>query len=177
MPAPGAFQRRPGHPHGRGCAKNEAVYGRRQTARDGANAGARAAIIGPTVCEHAFVVRLDKPVWRWGYESPASRGVATHDGPESCAGVREGAGEALAGVRAGWVIEPRHQWHRGADAVTKGGRQHCRQRYRELSAGPARSREPGHVRNLHAREQGGPMVARRVDRRPGRTGNAEAARP
>ena len=31
-------------------------------------------------------------------------GVATHDGPESCVGVREGAGEALTGVRAGPVL-------------------------------------------------------------------------
>ena len=36
-------------------------------------------------------------------------GVATHDGPESCVGVRKGAGEALTGVRAGWAIEPRNQ--------------------------------------------------------------------
>jgi hypothetical protein len=35
-------------------------------------------------------------------------GVATHGGPESCAGVREGAGEALTGVRAGWAMEPRN---------------------------------------------------------------------
>ena len=28
-------------------------------------------------------------------------GVAIHDGPESCVGVREGDGEALTGVRAG----------------------------------------------------------------------------
>jgi hypothetical protein len=48
--------------------------------------------------------------------------------------------------------------------------------YRELSGDPARSMEPGHARNLHAREQGGPMVARRVDRRSGRARNAEAAR-
>ena len=27
-------------------------------------------------------------------------GVATHDGPESCVGVREDVGEALTGVRA-----------------------------------------------------------------------------
>jgi hypothetical protein len=27
-------------------------------------------------------------------------GLASHDGPESCAGVREDAGEALTGVRA-----------------------------------------------------------------------------
>jgi hypothetical protein len=36
-------------------------------------------------------------------------GVAIHGGPESCAGVREGAGEALIGVRVGWAIEPRNQ--------------------------------------------------------------------
>jgi RNA-directed DNA polymerase len=35
-------------------------------------------------------------------------GVAIHDGPESCAGTREGAGEALTGVRAGWAMEPRN---------------------------------------------------------------------
>jgi hypothetical protein len=31
-------------------------------------------------------------------------GVATHDGPESCVGVRKGGGEALTGVRAGPVL-------------------------------------------------------------------------
>jgi RNA-directed DNA polymerase len=36
-------------------------------------------------------------------------GLAIHVGPESCVGVREGAGEALTGVRAGWAIEPRYQ--------------------------------------------------------------------
>src|SRR6266508_2976755 len=36
-------------------------------------------------------------------------GVAIHGGPESCADVREGVGEALAGVRVGRAIEPRNQ--------------------------------------------------------------------
>jgi hypothetical protein len=35
-------------------------------------------------------------------------GVAIHDGPELCAGVREGVGEALTGVRAGSAMEPRN---------------------------------------------------------------------
>ena len=108
-------------------------------------------------------------------KEPDAEGLAIHGGPESCAGVREGVGEALAGVRAGWASEPRNQWHRGADVVTKGGRPHRRQRYRELPADPARSREPGHVRKLHSREPGGPAVARPIW--SGRMGNAEAVRP
>jgi hypothetical protein len=72
-------------------------------------------------------------------EEPYIEGVATHGGPESCVVVREGAGEALTGVRAGWAIEPRNQGVRGADAVAQRGRQHCRRRFREPSADPARS--------------------------------------
>jgi hypothetical protein len=66
-------------------------------------------------------------------------GVATHDGPESCVGVRKAADEALTGVRAGRAIEPRNHRVRGADAVYGCGRQHRQWRYRELLVGPARS--------------------------------------
>jgi RNA-directed DNA polymerase len=67
-------------------------------------------------------------------------GVATHGGPESCVGVREGAGEALTGVRAGWAIEPRNQRfgvptpsHKAEGNIAGGV-------MRESSAGPARSK-------------------------------------
>ena len=69
-----------------------------------------------------------------------TEGVATRSGPESCVGVREDAGEALTGVRAGWAIEPRNQRSVGADVVVVGGRQHRWPRYRELPADPARSK-------------------------------------
>jgi RNA-directed DNA polymerase len=37
-------------------------------------------------------------------KEPYVEGVANHDGPESCAGTREGVGEALTGVRTGRVL-------------------------------------------------------------------------
>jgi group II intron reverse transcriptase/maturase len=83
--------------------------------------------------------RRDKTGMGKGMRTPDTEGVATRSGPESCACIREGAGEALAGVRAGWVIEPRNRIVRGADALVVSGRQHRRRRYRESFADPARS--------------------------------------
>ena len=69
-------------------------------------------------------------------------GLATHDGPESCAVAREGGGEALTGVRAGRVLSRESNHLRGADAVEEGGRQHQECRYREALVDPARSETP-----------------------------------
>lgn len=69
-------------------------------------------------------------------------GLATHDGPESCADAREGGGEALTGVRAGRVLSRERTSLRGADAVEEGGRQHPGRRYREALRDPARSETP-----------------------------------
>ncbi len=77
-----------------------------------------------------------------------SEGLANHAGPESCVGVREGAGEALTGVRAGWVLSreihapPRGGLLRGADAVEIDGRQYRRRRQGEAPQDPARSKTP-----------------------------------
>jgi len=69
-------------------------------------------------------------------------GVATHDGPESCVGVREGEDEALTGVRVGRAIEPRNKHNRGADAV-HGAEGHIGgSATRELPPDPARSENP-----------------------------------
>jgi len=77
-------------------------------------------------------------------------GPATHDGPESCVGVREDAGEALTGVHAGWAIEPRNA-DPGCRRCRRSGRQHRQQRYRELLTDPAGSENHG-MRGVSLRE-------------------------
>lgn len=75
-------------------------------------------------------------------KKPYVEGVASHDDPESCAVTREGAGEALTGAPAGWVLSREKLKRQGADAVEKSGRQHGGHRYSEVHAGPARSETP-----------------------------------
>jgi hypothetical protein len=69
---------------------------------------------------------------------PYVEGVATHDGPESCAGTREGVGEAFDRGTRGlgpWNRETREI--RGADALSQRGRPHDRDRSeREISVDP-----------------------------------------
>ena len=101
-------------------------------------------------------------------------GLATHDGPESCVDDPRGRGEALTGARAGRAIEPRNQHLRGADAVQEVEGNIAGGAMREPLGDPARSWEPGHVRNLHAREPGEPVPARLADHRAGCSGNAKA---
>ena len=99
-------------------------------------------------------------------------GVAIHGDLESCAGVREDAGEALTEGNVGGVIEPRNQSFWGADAVSLGGRQHRRRRYRESPAGPARSENLG-MHGIFMREN------REIPRSPARemVGRAVRGRP
>jgi hypothetical protein len=117
-------------------------------------------------------------------------GLAIHGGPESCVGVREDVGEALIGVRAGGVIEPRKGQVRGADVVSTGGRPCCWWRYRESPGDLARSEIPGtHEILMHGNREvprspvgagdapsfGDRGVVGRCS--AGRGGNASAVRP
>ena len=103
-------------------------------------------------------------------------GLAPHGGPESCAVVREGGGEALTGVRAGRAIEPRNQRDRGADVVglaegnTGGGV------IREPSSDLARSENQGMYGIFMRENRESPPPARPADHLAGRSGNAEAVR-
>ena len=99
-----------------------------------------------------------------------AEGVATHGGPESCAGVRKGGGEALTGVRAGRAIEPRN-YEFGVPTLSQRRKAILPAAFSRAVGGPRVVRDPWHVRNLHAREPGGPMPAHWGDHRVGRSGN------
>jgi hypothetical protein len=102
-------------------------------------------------------------------------GLATHDGPASCASVRKGVGEALTGVRAGRVLSRESNVFRGADVVRRGGRQHPPRREREAWRDPARSETPStHGNTSHGnREVPCPPAA---DGSAGRVGKSEDVR-
>ena len=91
---------------------------------------------------------------------PCDEGIANHIGPEPCAGIREGVGEASAGVRAGQPLSRESTLIPGADVVpvTEGntdGRDNA-------SAQTARrGLRHWHVRTLFAREPGDLMVGQR----------------
>ena len=71
---------------------------------------------------------------------PDIEGLATHDGPESCAVAREGGGEALTGVRMGTDIEPRKQESGAPTLFLEAEGYMTRGRYRESPSSPARSK-------------------------------------
>ena len=78
-----------------------------------------------------------------GMKESDNEGLANHIGPESCAGSGNTAGEALTGVRAGWVLSlERDTYNLGADAVLVSGRQHCTHRYGKECTVPAGSETP-----------------------------------
>jgi len=80
-------------------------------------------------------------------------GVANHIGPESCAGPREGFGEALTGVRTGQPLSREMTFLLGADSViNEEGNMTGRV---SASASPTRhGRRPWHVRTFLVREPG-----------------------
>ena len=97
-------------------------------------------------------------------------GLAPHGGPESCAVVREGGGEALTGVRAGRAIEPRNEAI-GVPTLYKRRKATSLTALSRAVGGPRVVRDPWHVRNLHAREPGDPALAQAADHGLGRSGN------
>ena len=77
------------------------------------------------------------------------KGVANHNGPESCGGARKGGSEALTGESAGWVLSREKSLVRDADPVEERGRRQSTCRFGKAHWYPARSETPGmHGNNL-----------------------------
>ena len=77
------------------------------------------------------------------------KGLANHDGSESCAAWSDPLGEALTGARAGWVLSREKVLVRDADPVGERGRPQPTLRFGEGRGYPARSETPGmHGSNL-----------------------------
>jgi hypothetical protein len=76
-------------------------------------------------------------------KEPYGEGLAIHSGPESCVVVRKDRGEALTGVRPGWVLSREiADIVRRADALAGSGRQHPAHRYCERRRNFARPETP-----------------------------------
>jgi hypothetical protein len=100
-------------------------------------------------------------------------GLATHGGPESCVAFPQGAwrsvdrGTCRPGYRAA-------KCESGVPTLSQRRKATLLVALARVTGGPRAVIEPGHVRNLHAREPGEPVPARLADHRAGRLGNAEA---
>ena len=77
------------------------------------------------------------------------KGLANHNGPESCVEWRDSLGEALTGESAGWVLSREIESVRDADPVGVRGRPQPMFRFGKERWYPARSETPGmHGSNL-----------------------------
>ena len=77
------------------------------------------------------------------------KGLANHNGPESCVEWRDPQGEALTGESVGWVLSREKSLVRDARPVEAWGRQQSTHRIGKERWYPARSETPGrHGSNL-----------------------------
>lgn len=102
-------------------------------------------------------------------KEPYIEELATHDDPESCAGRRKEAGEALTGARVGRVLSRENRRNQGADDVVLSGRQHGHARHGECMTDPARSKTPS-MRGNSTRENREIPYPPRKDGSEGRVG-------
>jgi len=75
------------------------------------------------------------------------KGLANHNGPESCVGWSNPPGEALTGECVGWVLSREKGLVRDADPLEEWGRQQSTRRMGKERWYPARSETPGRHRS------------------------------
>jgi hypothetical protein len=93
-----------------------------------------------------------------------SEGMANHAGLRSYAGIRKDAGGTLIEVRAGRVLSREIARNRGADVVSKSGRQNRLQRMPMLQKNPARSKTPSTHGNIRDGNWEIPRLSAKADR-------------
>jgi hypothetical protein len=106
-------------------------------------------------------------------EELCAEGLATHGDPESCVDdpVRAWRSVDRGTCRPGYRAAKSES---GVPTLSQRRKATLLVALARAACGPCAVIEPGHVRNLHAREPGEPVAARLADHRAGRSGNAEA---
>jgi RNA-directed DNA polymerase len=92
-------------------------------------------------------------------QEPDDVGLASHIGPESCADVRKGGGEALTGVHVGWVLS--------REIPQRPGCRRCENKRKatpcpttsQVGHGSCAVEDPMHAWMHLVREPGDPLVA------------------
>ena len=92
-------------------------------------------------------------------QEPDDEGLASHIGPESCADVRKDGGEALTGVRVGWVLSREIVQRPGCRRREKARKATLGPTPAQVEPGPCAVEDPMHAWTHLVREPGGPMVA------------------
>ena len=105
-------------------------------------------------------------------KEPYREGVANHSNPESCAGDRKAAGEALTGAHAGQPSSS--EITSSACRPCARGRPHVRRRQSRVVCRRCGVEDPEHAWKLHAREPGDPGDSRAEG--AGRSEKANAVR-
>ena len=100
-------------------------------------------------------------------------GIANHIGPEPCAVVRKGGGEASAGERIGQPLSLENYVLLGRRRVTHRGRQHVRRAIASVWTAQ-RGQRHWHVRKLLVREPGDPVFDHRHNAAVVRIGKARS---
>src|SRR5437867_272850 len=90
------------------------------------------------------------------------KGLANHNGPESCGGARKGKVEALTGERAGWVLSREITISTGCRPCRRGGKATTNESLWQGSEVSREVRDPRHARKQPAREPGDPAAPRKA---------------